>query len=306
MSKKRVRYWVEEMRVPFLTASVVPVVLGSVMGWYHTGVLYWGYFFLALLGGVCLHIGTNVCNDYFDHRNRSDEVNVEFVRPFSGGSRMIQRGRMTPKAVLTEGLIFFGLGILIGLYLAWTRGGMVLVLGLIGVFSGYFYTAPPFELARRGIGELIVGINFGTLMVLGAYYVQTGSLSWEAAVLSVPIALLIALVLWINEFPDYAADKAVGKNTLVVRLGRRTAARGYIVVLMIVYLWIVGAVVLGVTPAWALSVLLSFPIAIKAIGVVRRYYENIPNLISANAGTILIHLLVGVFLSVSYVLDRVL
>jgi len=213
---------------------------------------------------------------------------------------------MTPKAVLTEGLIFFGLGILIGLYLAWTRGGMVLVLGLIGVFSGYFYTAPPFELARRGIGELIVGINFGTLMVLGAYYVQTGSLSWEAAVLSVPIALLIALVLWINEFPDYAADKAVGKNTLVVRLGRRTAARGYIVVLMIVYLWIVGAVVLGVTPAWALSVLLSFPIAIKAIGVVRRYYENIPNLISANAGTILIHLLVGVFLSVSYVLDRVL
>lgn len=305
MSEQSVRYWVEEMRVPFLTASVVPVILGSVLGWYHTGVLYWGYFLLALLGGVCLHIGTNVCNDYFDHKNRSDEVNVEFVRPFSGGSRMIQRGLMTPKAVLIEGLVFFGLGILIGLYLAWTRGAVVLVLGLIGVFSGYFYTAPPFDLARRGIGEVTVGSNFGTLMVVGAYYVQTRSLSWEAAVISVPIALLIALVLWINEFPDYAADKAVGKKTLVVRLGRRRAAQGYIVALMIVYLWIVGAVLLSIAPLWALIALLTLPVAVKAMRAARRYYEDIPNLVPANAGTILIHLLVGVLLSVSYVLDRV-
>ena len=96
------------------------------------------YFILTLLGAVSLHLGTNIINDYFDHKSGNDEANNEFVRPFSGGSRMIQLGLLTPLEVLTAAIIFFAVGIFIGLYLTFKCGLPVLILGLIGVISGFF------------------------------------------------------------------------------------------------------------------------------------------------------------------------
>lgn len=301
----KLKLWLLELRAPFFTASVVPVVLGAVIAWQRKGTFHWGYFLLTLVGGVLLHAGTNVANDYFDYLNRSDEINVEFVSPFTGGSRMIQAGLLSPREVIAEALILFALGSLIGLYLAWARGAAVLILGLIGLFSGFFYTAPPIYLAKWGIGELFVGLNFGFLMTLGSYYVQTRSLAWEPVVAATPVACLIAAVLWINEFQDAPADRAVGKDTLVARLGRKRAVSGYIFLLAATYLSIILAVALRVISPFTLLALLTFPLAWKAIGVARLHYDDYKRLTPANASTIQIHMVTGLLLILGYLLDKV-
>ncbi|MFQ6088161.1 MAG: 1,4-dihydroxy-2-naphthoate octaprenyltransferase [Candidatus Methanofastidiosia archaeon] len=301
---EKVRLWFSELRVPFLTASIIPIILGSAIAWSKTGEFYWFYFLLTLFGGVLLHAGTNVANDFFDHLSRDDWVNTEYVRPFSGGSRMIQRGLLSPKEVLAGALTLFSLGSLIGFYLVFERGFLILYLGMIGVFSGFFYTAPPIKLANRGIGELFVGLNFGILMTLGAYYVQTQRFDLEPLVASIPIALLIALVLYINEFPDFTADREVGKRTLVVRLGKEKAARFYEILMLITYLSIILGVALRLVPPFVLLGLLTLPKAIRAVRVAKTNYEDTINLVPANAETIMVHLFTGILISLGYVLQR--
>ena len=307
----RVKRWAEEVRAPFLTASLVPILLGTAVAWAATGQFQWGYFLLTLVGGVCLHIGANVSNDYFDHLNTTDDINKEFLRPFTGGSRMIQRGLLSPKEVLTEALVFFALGSLIGLYLTWARGFFVLVLGLIGVFSAFFYTAPPIRLVSRGVGELFIGLNFGVLMTLGAYMVQTQAFSWQPVMASIPVSLLIAAVLYINEFPDYAADKAAGKNHWVVRLGRPRAVAGYEALMLGTYVSIAIGVIFGWIPysaAWGLPLFallgfISLPKALKAVRVARLYHSQSDHLVPANAGTVMSHLLTGLLLTAGFVVE---
>lgn len=304
MSKSRIRVWFDEVRAPFFTASIVPVVLGAVIAWVRLGTFHWGYFLLTLIAGLCLHAGTNVANDYFDHLSGADEGNVEFVRPYTGGSRMIQKGLMSPREVLAESLLFFAVGSLIGVYLAYARGPIVLILGIIGLFSGFFYTAPPFRLTATGLGEVIVGLNFGLLMTLGSFYVQAGSLAWEPVVAAVPVAMLIAGVLYINEFQDAPADAAAGKTHLVVRLGRETAVRGYEVLVAVTYLSIVAGVAARLISPFTLLGLITLPIAIKAVRTARAHYDHYLKLTPANVGTVMIHMLTGVLLSVGYILDK--
>jgi len=299
--KMKLKNWTMALRVPFLTASAVPVLLGTVIAWFATGTLYWAFFLLALLAGLLIHIGTNVINDYFDHRSGNDEVNREFVRPFSGGSRVIQAGLLSPVEVLSGGLFFFLLSALIGFYLAWARGPLILVLGAIGFISGMFYTAGPFNWAKRGIGELLVGLNFGILMTLGAYYVQTQTFSWVPVIAAIPVSLLIAAVLYINEFPDYTADKQVGKNTLVVRLGRERAVILYVLIMAGAYLSIGVGVATGVLPLTALLGLITLPLAIRAIQYARTQHSSSFDLVPANALTVIGHLATGLLLTLAFV-----
>jgi len=297
--------WVIKLRAPFFTADLVPVLLGTALAWARTGAFNLWYFLLTLVGAICLNAGTNMTNDYFDHVWGSDEVNTEFANPFTGGSRLIQMGLVKPKEMLWQGIGFFVVGGLIGLFLAFTRSWAVLWLGLFGAFCGYFYTAPPFRLARTGLGELTVGLCFGPLMVLGAYVVQTQALAWEPAVASLPVMLLIALVLWINEFQDAPADAAVGKDHLVVRLGRRRAVVVYGVLLTTVYLSLVAGVLFGGVTPFALLALLTVPLAWKAYRIARVHYDHPRDLVPANALTIRLHLLTGLLLGLGYLLEGV-
>jgi 1,4-dihydroxy-2-naphthoate octaprenyltransferase len=292
--------WVIKTRAPFFTASIVPILLGSLIAWARTGTFYPGYFLLTLVGGVCLHAAINMTNDYFDHTWGSDEVNVEFAAPFTGGSRLIQMGIVSPKTMLWQGLAFLLAGGLIGLFLAYTRGLTVLWLGLFGALTGYFYTAPPFRLVATGVGELFIGLDFGVLMVLGAYYTQATALSWEAAVASLPVACLIAAVLYINEFQDMKADQAVGKKQIVVCIGRRRAAIGYGLLMLATYgSLILGVIFAGVSP-FALLGLLTAPLAWQAYWVARAHYDDPSALVPANAATIKNHLFTGLLMSLGY------
>jgi len=155
---------------------------------------------------------------------------------------------------------------LIGIVLFVAVGWGVLLLGAIGVISGYFYVT---QLATRGIGELVVGLNFGPLMVLGSYYVQNQSLLLRPLLASVPVGFLITAILWINEIPDYTADKAVAKKTLVVRLGRKRGADLYAIIVLAAYAWTVVMVVLKLMPLASLIVLVTLPLAMKSFTTAR-------------------------------------
>jgi 1,4-dihydroxy-2-naphthoate polyprenyltransferase len=295
--------WIVKLRAPFFTADLVPVCLGAAIAWTRTGAFDLWYFLLTLIGAICVNAGTNMTNDYFDHTWGSDEINTEFANPFTGGSRLIQMGIIKPESFLWQGLGFFVLGSLIGLFLAYTRSWAVLWIGAIGVFCGYFYTAPPLRLVRSGVGELLVGASVGSLMVLGAYVVQTTTLSWEPVIAGLPVLVFGSLILWINQFQDAPADAAVGKNHWVVRLGRRRAVTIYGLLLAAVYLSLAAGIPLGRVTPFALLGLLTLPIAIKAYRVARVHYDHPRDLIPANVATIQIHLLTGMLVALGYVVQ---
>ena len=298
---RKIKSWMKELRAPFFTASAVSILLGTSIAWVKTGIFHMGFFLLTLFGGLLLHAGTNVLNDYFDHKSGNDAINREFVRPFSGGSRMIQLGLLTPLEVLAGGLLFFSFGGLIGIFLALERGMFILVLGLIGVVSGLFYSWPSLNWASRGFGELLVGLNYGVLMTLGAFYVQTQKIVLEPIIASLPVAFLITAVLYINEFPDYQADKNVGKKTLVVRLGKKKAVMGFIVLITMTYLALVIGVILSILPLATLVGLASLPFFLKAVKLSQKFHEKSFDLAPANAFTVIGHLITGFLLILSYV-----
>lgn len=218
---------------------------------------------------------------------------------------MIQEGLIEAKKVLYAALTFFALGGLIGLYLNYIfQGNVILILGIIGVFLGFFYTADPLRIGYTGFGELVVGIGFGPLVVIGSYYVQAHKLSWEPFWASIPVAILIASVLYINEFPDYEADKAVNKKTLVVILGKEKALKIYYLLLLITYSSILLGIMFEMFPLFTLITFLTLPLCFKAIKAAKDNFDKVFDLLPANAATIGLHLSIGLLLTAGYALDK--
>src|SRR5947209_5176843 len=213
-------------RAPFLTATLVPVGLGLAAAAYD-GPFSWKLAALTTAGAVAVHLGINVTNDIFDTRSGADEVNVTPTM-FSGGSRVLQYGLLTMRQMSVLAAACYVVAIGSGLVLVSQSGPALLGLGAAGVLIGYFYTAPPLQLVHRGLGELAVAVGFGPIMVLGPYYVQRQRFALRPAVLSLPVALLVMLILYANEIPDRIADARVGKRTLVVRLSPNAVVKGYV------------------------------------------------------------------------------
>ncbi len=299
-----IKIWLKAIRAPFFTATIIPVTLGSIIAWYDTSNFAWARFWFTMIGVLFIHTGTNLANDYFDHTSGCDEANST-PTPFSGGSRVIQDGFIAPKKILYVSLALFIIGSAIGIYLNHLcEGNVILILGIIGVSLGFFYSVKSFHIGYGGLGELAVGIGFGPLIVLGSYYAQTEILPLRIFLISLPIGILIALVVFINEFPDYLADKSVGKRTLVVRLGKKKAMALYHVLLASVYLAIGLLVVFKFLPVMSLIIFLSLPLAMKAFIVSRENFDKIYELLPANASTIGLHLLIGLLLSLGIALQR--
>lgn len=291
--------FVNATRLPFLTASVIPVLVGTAVAW-RQGPLDLTAFLLAFFGAASFHIGANVINDYFDHKSGADEANLT-PTPFSGGSRLIQRGMMTPAQTRNLAIVFYLLGSLCGIGLILRIGLPVVVFGLAGFLAGYLYTAPPFRLVHRGVGELAVGLGFGPIIVLGAYWVQTQDISLEAVIASIPMGLLVAAILYINEIPDRPWDQRAGKDTMVVRLSQPAIVLGYALLTGSAYAVIVIGVLAGILAPATLLVLLTLPIAWSAYQTLRRHFGYAYRMIPANATTILLHLAVGMILFWTYI-----
>lgn len=294
--------WIQALRLPFSTATVIPVILGGVIAWYETSIFNWSLFLICLFGVLFFHLGTNLANDYYDQKN--DEKNKNHNQ-FTGGSRVIQQNLIAPKKILYASLVFFILGLLLFLYLGTTlRSGFIIGLAVIGFLSGFFYTATPLQIGYHKGGELLVGLCFGPLVVIGTYHVLSLSFSWIALLASLPIGILVALILYMAEFPDYEADKEVGKKTLIVSIGKKKGAKLYGILLGLTYSFILSFTLLRLLPWWSLITLLTIPLALKAYSIAIKAYDNIKAFLPAIGMTIALHLIIGLLLSLSFVLDK--
>ena len=287
--------WMVIMRLPFLCATFVTIFAGAAVTSMLGQDVSWGWLMLTLLAGSLLHIGTNTSNDYFDHISGTDARNYNYSnKGLNGGSRSIQMGLISPKGILTVAIIAFTLSAVVGIPLIIKSGLSILWLGLIGFFSGLFYTAPPFKFSsRKGMGELLIGLNFGPLMVAGSALVQTGQLLPEAFLAGIPIGFLIAAVVYMNEFPDYDSDKATGKNTLIVVFGPEKARAGYVALVASAFASIVILAFNGTVPMLSLIALLAVYFGFTATRTLYKYYNN-RLLQPANWGTIIMHSVTGI------------
>jgi 1,4-dihydroxy-2-naphthoate octaprenyltransferase len=287
-------------RLPFLTATIVPVLLGIVIAASH-GSFDLASAALTVIGAAFVQLGLNVANDVFDTVQGADDANVTPTK-FSGGSRVIQYGLVTLRQMATLATLFYLAAGLIGLGLLATRGSIaLLVIGVVGFIVSLGYTAPPLKFVYRGLGEIAVAIGFGPLMLLGAYVVQTGgTLAWEPFVASIPIALLVALILYVNEIPDRRGDAHAGKRTLPVRFSRSAVIGGYNVAVAVSYVAVVLGVVAGLLPIPTLLMLLTIPLARRVSSGLAPNYDNPYGLMAFMGVNVQLHLAAGVLLLVAY------
>jgi len=338
---KKLGLYFREMRAPFFTATIVPVALGAAVFFYQTGNFNWPYFWLTLLGALLAHAGTNIANDYSDHITRNDEVNKLFS-PFNGGSRVIQAGLMSPAQIFVYSLVLFVAVILIGLKInhnlngAYFANSPLLWLGVIGIALGIFYTANPFRFSYHGLGDVAVMLGFGPVMALGTHYVQKQATipleTWvwsPALIASIPVAILVGLILFINGFQDYVADREVGKRTWVVRLAegadianftkpfRAYKISIYTTFVYIFLLGLAGLIYAKFSTPWVLLALIPFLLVKKGIKSGEEWLQKwsakdanrqkLPyELLPVNITHIGTHLSVGLLLVIGYWLGSIL
>jgi len=289
------------LRVPFLAGSIIPVIVGASLA-LRIDSFSIRLFLICVAGIAALHLGANLINDYFDHRG-SDPVNVR-ITPFSGGSRAIQEGNVSPAVVLAMALFCFAVGVGVGIWLAWSGRPMVVLIGLLGLGAAWAYSAPPFQLMSRGWGEVAIFFAFGPLVTLGTYYVMSGWLSWQAFAIGAPQGFFIAAVIWINQFPDHEADRKTGKRNLVVRLGPALSRYLYCAIMLMGFICVLFLVQGAGFSRLILISFLAFPLAFKAMRILWREYLSHTGIVPAQALTIQTLIGHGLLLTIGIILGH--
>ncbi|MCW3491589.1 prenyltransferase [Dethiobacter alkaliphilus] len=285
--------------------STIPMLVGTALAYGTTGRfdLYW--FIVGLIGLYFIEIGKNAANDLMDYATGVDLVVAPRNRtPFSGGrNRALVNGNVSVFQVTMIAVIMLGFGGVFGIYIALLREPLIFWIGLGGLFLAAAYSLPPFMLSYRGLGELSVGLAFGPLIVSGAFAIQANFITVEALLVSLPIGFLVTNILFINQFPDYEADKLCNKRNWVVRLGKTRGLKVYSGLFLLSYGSIILLLIWTRNPFWLLS-FISLPFVLKAVKVAKQCYNDIPNLIGANIGTINVYQLTGFTMMVSAILQR--
>ena len=250
------------------------------------GPIHWGWLALTILGVFAIEVAKNASGEVFDFDSGTDlAVRPEDRSPFSGGKRVLVDGLLTRRQTWALSVAAYGLGILAGVSIViWKEPG-VLWLGMTGVALAFLYHAPPLSLSYRGWGELAVALCYGPLLCAGVYLVQRGEITASVVAASLPLGLLIGAFLWINEFPDYRADREAGKRNLVVRIGRIRASRAFAAICGCAVLCIVFAPIAGV-PRGVLAGLGCAPFLWRAASRVLRHPEETEKIIPAQAATL--------------------
>lgn len=298
-NRSSISLWMQAVRPFSFTASVTPIILGTSLAFFEGTSVNFIYFLAALFGGILLHMGTNLVSEYFDLKIGAD------TKTTLGGSRILVEDLMTPARVLRGGIFSFVLASLIGVYLYSQFGMVIIYLGVAGILGGYFYTANPIGYKYRAIGEPLVFTLMGPLMVLGAYFVQTNTLSWTPVWVSLPIAILVAAILSANNLRDIQDDTKAGFHTLASKAGWSSFAKVYKVMLISAYVFMIALVALKIAPLWALITLLSVPPLLKLFKTVGEASPSTPSDIAIiDISTAQLHFLFGVLLTIGFVLGR--
>lgn len=257
----RFNAWYRAARPRTLTATYVPLGLAAAIS-IDDGTFQLVPFVLALIGALLLQIAANLINEYFDYRRGAEDLKQ------AGQGMILKTGLLTPREILIGAIVTVVGGALIGLFLLFQSGPLLLWIGLGGVLVVITYTAGPFPLAYNGLGEIAVFIFMGPLMILGAYYVMAREFSPVPLLVGVPVGFMVAAILHANNVRDMDADRAVNKRTLAVLLGRRAANAEYLLLVGGAYVMVALMVVFGVMPVTTLIAAITLPEALRLIRIV--------------------------------------
>ncbi len=278
-----------------LPAAVAPVLVGTALAGY-VGVFHWLRFVAALLGAILIQVGTNLSNDYSDARRGAD------AEDRLGPVRVTAGGLVPPRQVLIATYLTFGLAVLVGVYLIAVAGWQLLLVGVASILAGVAYTGGPKPYGYEGLGEVFVFLFFGVVAVAGSYFVQVRSLNWEAFALSVPVGLLAAAILVVNNVRDIDSDRRAGKRTSAVRLGRARTRTLFAAVVYLAFLCAPVTWLLGPVTAWVLLPWLTLGLAVPLVRLVRTHADG-PSLNQALARTGMLQLAFCALLSAGLLLS---
>jgi 1,4-dihydroxy-2-naphthoate octaprenyltransferase len=285
----RARAWLHAVRLPTLAAAVVPVAVGSALA-ARDQAFRLGPAVAALLGAILIQIGTNLVNDLGDFQRGAD------TGTRLGPPRALAMGWLSPGEIRAGVLLSFSAATLAGLYLLHAAGWPVILIGIASILAGAAYTAGPWPLAYHGMGELFVFLFFGVVAVCGTYFVEARAFSADALAAAVPVGALASAILVVNNVRDLDGDRAAGKRTVAVRVGRRGARAEYLALLAAAFATPAVLVAAGRASGWALLPLLTAPLAL-AEGRRVLAHEDGPALNAALFGTARLHVLFGLLLA---------
>jgi 1,4-dihydroxy-2-naphthoate octaprenyltransferase len=279
-----------------LPAAVAPVLVGTALaGYLH--IFHPLRFVAALLGAIFIQVGTNLSNDYSDARRGAD------TEDRLGPVRVTAGGLVPPRQVLVATYVTFGLAVLAGVYLIVVAGWQLLLVGAASILAGVAYTGGPKPYGYEGLGEVFVFLFFGVVAVAGSFFVQTQHLDWEAFALSVPVGLLAAAILIVNNVRDIDSDRRARKRTLAVRMGRERTRALFAVTVYLAYVLVTITWLFGPVKAWIMLTWLSLPLAVAVTRVVRSRSDG-PSLNGALARTGMLQLVFCTLLSAGLLLSR--
>ena len=296
--RTQISLWVQAIRPFAFPATIVPIIVAIAWALFNNvGVIYWELIPVILIAGILFHTGTNLVGEYFDYKKGVD-------RPETfGSSRILVDGLMKPKTVLYGGYASFALGFALGLILVAYHGYPMLILGIIGLIGGMFYTGTPFGYKYVALGDLFVYLMFGPLMVIGANFALTGIIDYNLFLISIPVGCLVASILIANNLRDIKHDKVAGITTTAVLLGAKATKIEYIAIVALAYVSVIVMAASGFIPLWTLLVLVSLKPAIDNIKMIAAADQSNPHAIMmGDVKSAQLHLLFGVLYTIGLVL----
>ena len=297
--------WRRAIRFYFVVPSILPALLGGVIAWAQGYPIHLFHFMLVVIGVTFNHFGLNLVDEVLDFRHAVDLKKKDEKNFFTGGSGVLPEGLLDDKDMLKVAAIFFVITAAIGGYLTYACGWPVLFLGLFGMGCSIFYTTPPIRYGYRGFGELGLLVNFGPVIVMGAYYVQAQNFAPAPLIASLVPGFMMWSMIIINEIPDYEADTQGGKRNLVARYGRKTGAVLYGMGLAAAYGVLIFAAGLHALSPFILLGLISLPFAFKSFVVMKKHLNDPLAMAPANLAMIKVHNVTVTAMIIAYVIEVV-
>ena len=259
------KVWWHLMRPHTLTASFIPVFLGTTIALTTQGQpINLPLFFAMLVASMLIQAATNMFNEYKIRLDNEHSVGI--------GGTIVRHG-VAPSTIMAIALSFYGIALLLGIYICAMSSWWIAAVGLVCMLIGYLYTSGPYPIAYSPFGELVSGTVMGMGIVLIAFFIQTKMITLEAVLLSVPSMILVGAIMLSNNIRDIVGDTEGGRKTMAILVGRHNSVYILSLFFIISYLWIVGLVIIEDITYWALIVLLSIPKPIKAIDIFRHKKE---------------------------------
>lgn len=288
--------WFRAMRPFSFTASAIPVLVAGCASWFAGNEISWHLLAPAVFAAVAVHAGTNLFNDTHDFRRGVDREGT------LGGSGLLVNGQLSPARTQAAALVCFVVAAALGAWFVALRGWPVALVGALGLAGGFAYTGRPVGYKYRALGDPMVFLLMGPLMVVGADLVLTGAFHAAAAWIGVPLGLLVMSILHGNNLRDLRDDEQSGFVTIAMRLGARRSRLWYAAMVALAFVIVAGLVLAEMLPVWSAMVLLAAPAAGNNIRRVLRYRPHgADRLADIDVQSAQTHALFGVLLCLSLV-----